>query len=73
MAKKQKKNDQPKKQKFYVEDGETIDACLERMKKAGYMPVRRMEEPILQEVTKNGKTEVEVAKQQIVFEGKIQN
>ncbi|MBU9721238.1 MULTISPECIES: NETI motif-containing protein [Bacillaceae] len=59
------------KQKFYVEDGETIDDCLNRMRAEGYVPVRRMEEPILKEVKKNGKTEVEVAKQQIVFEGKL--
>ncbi|WP_256592514.1 NETI motif-containing protein, partial [Pseudomonas sp. 2995-3] len=50
------------KQKFYVEDGETIDEVLDRMKVEGYIPVRRMEEPILKEVKKNGKTEVEVAK-----------
>ncbi|WP_099603358.1 NETI motif-containing protein, partial [Pseudomonas sp. 2995-1] len=53
------------------EDGETIDEVLDRMKVEGYIPVRRMEEPILKEVKKNGKTEVEVAKQRIVFEGKL--
>lgn len=61
------------KQKFYVEDGETITDCLDRMKKEGYAPVRRMEEPILQEVKKNGKVEVEVARQRIVFEGKLES
>ena len=59
------------KQKFYVEDEETIDDCLNRMKEEGYTPVRRMEEPILKEVNRNGKIEVEVAKQKIVFEGKL--
>ncbi|UTR08807.1 MULTISPECIES: NETI motif-containing protein [Evansella] len=59
------------KQKFYVEDGETIDDCLNRMKEEGYMPVRRMEEPVLKEIKKNGKTEIEVAEQKIVFEGKL--
>lgn len=61
----------PKKLKFIVEDGETISQCLDRMEKEGYMPVRRMEEPIFQEVKKNGKIEREVIKQKIVFEGKI--
>lgn len=59
------------KQKFYVEGGETIDDCLNRMKEEGYMPVRRMEEPVLKEIKKNGKTEIEVAEQKIVFEGKL--
>ncbi|MBU9710692.1 NETI motif-containing protein [Evansella tamaricis] len=58
------------KQRFYVEEGETIDDCLNRMKEEGYTPIRRMEQPLLKEVKKNGKMEVEVAKQQIVFEGK---
>ncbi|MFA9558439.1 NETI motif-containing protein [Evansella sp. AB-rgal1] len=62
---------QKTKQKFYVEEGESIDECLNRMKKEGYMPVRRMEQPILKEIKKNGKTDVEVAKQQIIFEGKL--
>lgn len=73
MAKKQKNHDKPRKRKFVVEDGETIEVCLQRMVKEGYIPVRRMEEPILQEVKRNGKIEVEVAKQQIVFEGKLQD
>ncbi|MCE7792585.1 NETI motif-containing protein [Salipaludibacillus sp. CUR1] len=59
-----------KKQRFYVEENETIDDCLSRMVKEGYMPVRRMEEPVLKEVKRNGKMDVEVARQRIVFEGK---
>ncbi|SES00625.1 NETI motif-containing protein [Salipaludibacillus aurantiacus] len=59
-----------KKQRFYVEENETIDDCLARMAKEGYMPVRRMEEPVLKEVKRNGKMDVEVARQRIVFEGK---
>ncbi|MDG5785922.1 NETI motif-containing protein [Evansella sp. AB-P1] len=61
------------KMRYYVEDGETIDDCLDRMKKDGYIPVRRMEEPVLKEVKKNGVIEVEVAKQRICFEGKFQS
>lgn len=33
---------------FEVEESETIDACLERMKKQGYLPVGRKEEPLFQ-------------------------
>ncbi|MGR6899016.1 NETI motif-containing protein [Rummeliibacillus sp. BSL5] len=38
-----------KKQIWYeVEESETIEQCLERMKKDGYMPVGRKEEPLFQ-------------------------
>lgn len=59
------------KKRFVVEEGESINDCLDRMKKDGYFPVRRMEEPILQEVVRAGKVEIETARQQIVFEGKL--
>ncbi|TMW71096.1 NETI motif-containing protein [Alteribacter natronophilus] len=59
-----------KKAKFTVEEGETVAGCLQRMNAAGYTPVRRMEEPVLMEVERGGKNEVEVSHQKIVFEGK---
>jgi NETI protein len=62
----------PSKKKFFVEAGETISDCLDRMTREGYTPVRRMEEPVFHEVQRNGKTEVEVKEQRIVFEGKFQ-
>ncbi|MCP1146140.1 NETI motif-containing protein [Lysinibacillus endophyticus] len=31
---------------FEVEENETIEQCLERMKKEGYMPCGRKEEPV---------------------------
>lgn len=58
-----------KKERFVVEEGETIDDCLSRMEKLGYTPIRRMEEPVLKEVKVDGKIEIEVAYQRIVFEG----
>lgn len=61
----------PKKKKFFVEDGETISQCLERMSKEGYSPTRRIEEPIFHEVSKDGKLEKMVKKQNIVFEGQL--
>lgn len=32
--------------KFRVEDKETIADCLDRMKKEGFMPIRRIEKPV---------------------------
>lgn len=53
--------------KFEVRDNETISECLQRMKDAGYTPVKRFQKPIFKE---NEKGEVEVFKEQIVFTGK---
>ncbi|WP_416148730.1 NETI motif-containing protein [Salipaludibacillus sp. HK11] len=60
-----------KKMRFDVEENESVEQCLLRMEKQGYMPVRRMEEPVLKEVKGGGKNDVEVAYQRIVFEGKL--
>ncbi|WP_083849178.1 NETI motif-containing protein [Bacillus timonensis] len=53
-------------------ENETIDQCLNRMKQEGYFPVRRMEEPVFQEVRRNGDIIVEPCGRKIVFEGKLQ-
>jgi len=66
-AKAMNKNKQ-KKQKFEVQDNETIEQCLNRIDQEGYKPIRRTEEPIFQETTQNGTTKLEVQKQQIIFE-----
>ena len=58
------------KKKFIVEDHETIDMCLERMKLEGYTPIRRTEKPIFKEVMENGKTVHEPAGRKIVFDAK---
>ncbi|WP_096201826.1 NETI motif-containing protein [Bacillus sp. FJAT-45350] len=58
-----------KKQKFEVGENESIDQCLQRMEQEGYMPTRRMEEPVFQEVMTNGKQEFVPIRQKIVFEG----
>ena len=50
---------------FDVEENETIDQCLERIKKEGYMPMGRREEPIFHEV--NGQPTV--LRQKIQFKG----
>ncbi|PAE23603.1 NETI motif-containing protein [Bacillus sp. 7894-2] len=58
------------KMSFEVQENETIDQCLERIKKAGYIPVRRTEKPIFKEVKTGGKVDYEPAGRQIVFEAK---
>ena len=50
---------------FDVKENETIEQCLERMKKEGYMPFGRQEKPIFHEV--DGKPVV--LRQQIQFKG----
>ena len=55
-----------KKQVWYeVEEKETIEQCLERMKKDDYMPFGRREEPVFEEV--NG--EPVYLRQKIQFKG----
>ena len=56
----------PKKKKFKVEDGESLEACLARMREEGYQPVRRVERPVF--IEKDGRRIVD--HQEIVFEGK---
>lgn len=60
-----------KKKNFYVEETETIDDCLERMSREGYMPVRRMEKPLFEERTENGETIHVPIGREIIFEGRI--
>ncbi|WP_203364334.1 NETI motif-containing protein [Bacillus sp. REN10] len=60
-----------KKKKFYVEQNETIDQCLERMKKEGYTPVRRMEQPVFKEEVINGEKKHTPIGREIVFEGML--
>lgn len=44
--------------KFRVEDKETIADCLDRMKKEGFMPIRRIEKPVYKE-NKDGSIEIQ--------------
>lgn len=57
-----------KKMQFEVQENETIDACLERIRKQGYTPIRRTEKPIFQEVTSGNETSYEPAGRKIVFD-----
>ncbi|KIL72372.1 NETI motif-containing protein [Bacillus badius] len=60
-----------KKKKFYLQENETIDACLQRMSAEGYIPVRRMEQPIFKEEVVNGEKKYTPVGREIIFEGKI--
>ncbi|KAB2331198.1 NETI motif-containing protein [Cytobacillus depressus] len=59
-----------KKMVFEVQENETIDMCLERIKKAGYVPVRRTEKPIFAEKKTRGSVTYEPVGRQIMFEAK---
>lgn len=60
-----------KKMLFEVHENETIDHCLERIKKAGYTPIRRMEKPIFKEIKIGQSVEYEPIGRQIIFEAKV--
>ncbi|MBB6454887.1 hypothetical protein HNQ94_003376 [Salirhabdus euzebyi] len=64
-------SNKPKKKKFYVEDDETIEACLNRIEKDGYQAVKRLEKPIFKEVKKGNKIDVEPAGREIIFEARL--
>jgi hypothetical protein len=61
----------PKKQKFIVAEHESIDECLDRMRKDGYYPVRRMEQPIFKEEVRDNIVEHVPCGREIIFEGKL--
>ncbi len=61
----------PKKKKFVVEENESLDDCLNRMNKEGYMPVRRTEQPIFKEEVRNNVVEHIPCGRMIIFEGKL--
>ncbi|MFL6559327.1 MAG: NETI motif-containing protein [Bacillus sp. (in: firmicutes)] len=60
-----------KKMQFEVHENESIEECLNRMKKLGYTPVRRTEKPIFQEIKKGSETIYEPVARQITFEGTL--
>ena len=60
-----------RKKVFEAGDGETLDQCLERIRKEGYQPIRRIEKPIFKEIKKNGTVEYEPVGRQIIFEAML--
>ena len=59
-----------KKMVFEVQENETLEQCLARIKEAGYVPVRRTEKPIFKESTKGSTVTYEPVGRQILFEAK---
>ncbi|MGX6444663.1 NETI motif-containing protein [Neobacillus sp. K501] len=57
-----------KKMQFEVQENETIDSCIERMRNQGYTPIRRTEKPIFQEVVEGKETNYIPAGRKIIFE-----
>lgn len=57
-----------KKRRFKVEEHETVDECLLRMKKEGYRPVRRIEKPLFTAEKVKGKLEYKPISQEIIFD-----
>ncbi|UFT99904.1 NETI motif-containing protein [Radiobacillus kanasensis] len=57
-----------KKKRYQMEKNETIEQCLERIKRDGYMPVRRTEQPVFQEKKENGETSYEPVGRIICFD-----
>lgn len=60
-----------KKMQFELQENESIEECLNRMKQLGYTPVRRTEKPIFQEIKRGHETVYEPVARQIIFEGKL--
>lgn len=58
-----------RKERFEVGESETIEECLDRMKEAGYQPIKRMEKPIFKEEKVHSNKEYVPVRQQIIFEG----
>lgn len=57
-----------KKKKYEVQNNETINDCLDRMKKDGYMPIKRTEKPVFEEIIENNESTYKVIGRQIIFE-----
>lgn len=57
------------KKQFEVQENETITECIERMRKEGFQPVRRIEKPIFQEVIQGNKKDYVPISQKIIFYG----
>lgn len=58
------------KKQFEVQENESIEACLNRMKDEGYTPTKRIEKPIFKEVKQGSSVTYEPIGRNIVFEAK---
>ncbi|MCT2536783.1 NETI motif-containing protein [Aquibacillus koreensis] len=67
MSKSQTQNQRNKK-RFELQENESIDQCLDRIKQEGYTPVRRVEEPVFQEIEQNGQKTYEPVGRKVIFD-----
>jgi hypothetical protein len=58
------------KKRFEVNENETIEECLNRIKEAGYVPIKRIEKPIFQETKAGSESAYVPVSRHIVFEAK---
>ncbi|MFP7171267.1 NETI motif-containing protein [Terribacillus sp. 7520-G] len=65
------KEKKPAKKRFELGENETIDACLARIKAEGYLPVRKVEEPIFRETVENGSKRIEPVGKKVSFDTKL--
>ncbi|MEC0282789.1 NETI motif-containing protein [Terribacillus saccharophilus] len=65
------KEKKPAKKRFELGENETIEACLDRIKAEGYLPVRKVEEPIFRETTESGAKKVEPIGRKVIFDTKL--
>lgn len=56
------------KKRFEVLEGEKVSDCMDRIKKEGYSPIRRSEQPVFKEVITNGEKTFVHHGQKIIFD-----
>jgi hypothetical protein len=64
------KNQSPNKKIYEVEENETISHCLARMERDGYVPTKRTEKPVFQEIMEENEKRYIPVGRQILFEAK---
>lgn len=58
------------KKQFEVQENESIEECLHRIKVEGYTPIKRIEKPIFKEIKEGTSVTYEPTGRYIVFEAK---
>jgi hypothetical protein len=59
-----------KKKQFEVQENESIEECLNRIRDEGYTPIKRIEKPIFKEIKQGASVTYEPIGRYIVFEAK---
>lgn len=58
------------KKQFEVQENESIDQCLNRIKSEGYVPIKRIEKPIFKEIKEGSSATYVPAGRIIIFEAR---